>query len=56
MVNSIVVGILCCISTLTLGKTYGLYGITIGFALLRFVSLIWIYSIYKCKKVEWHEN
>lgn len=56
MINSIVVGSLCCVSTLTLGKNYGLYGITIGFAALRFVSLIWIYSIYKYKKVEWHEN
>lgn len=54
MVNSIVMGILCCVSTLGLGSLYGLYGIVIGFALLRLVSLTWIYSIFKIKKKEWH--
>jgi O-antigen/teichoic acid export membrane protein len=52
--NSVVVGILCCISTIGLGHLYGLYGMTLGFALLRFISLTWIYTIYKIKKEEWH--
>lgn len=52
--NSIVVGILCCLSTLIIGNLYGLMGMTISFALLRFISLTWIYSIYKQKKKEWH--
>ncbi len=55
LVNSVVVGILCCISTLSLGYWYGLYGMTIGFASLRIISLIWIYYIYRTKKKEWHE-
>lgn len=52
--NSIVVAILCCLSTLILGNLYGLMGMTLGFALLRFVSLTWIYIIFKTKKKEWH--
>jgi len=56
LVNSVVVGILCCISTVGLGNLYGLYGMVIGFACLRFVSLTWIYCIYKKKKYEWHNN
>lgn len=56
MVNSIVMGVLCCFSTIGFGNLYGLYGIVIGFALLRFVSLTWIYSIFKIKKKEWHEE
>lgn len=54
LLNSIVVGILCCLSTLIIGNLYGLMGMTISFALLRFISLTWIYSIYKQKKKEWH--
>ena len=54
LLNSIVVGILCCLSTLIIGNLYGLMGMTVSFALLRFISLTWIYSIYKQKKKEWH--
>lgn len=53
-VNSVVVGILCCISTISLGYMFGLYGITIGFASLRIISLTWIYYVYRTKKREWH--
>ncbi len=55
LLNSVVVAILCCLSTLILGDLYGLIGMTIGFASIRFISLIWIYTIYKRKKKEWHE-
>lgn len=54
--NSIVMGILCCTSTLTLGNLYGLYGMVIGYAILRIVSLIWIHKIYIIKKNEWHNE
>lgn len=56
LLNSIVVGILCCFSTLIIGNLYGLIGMTVSFALLRFMSLTWIYNIYKNKKNEWHER
>lgn len=56
LLNSVVMGILCCLSTVILGKIYGLYGITIGFASLRIISLSWIYRTYKTKKREWHNE
>lgn len=55
MWNSVTVAILSATSTIVFGKLYGLYGICIGFALIRFVSLTWIYTIFKIKKREWHE-
>lgn len=54
LLNSVVMGILCCISTLMFGSLYGLLGIVIGYAFLRIVSLIWIYKVYLIKKKEWH--
>lgn len=54
MCNSLVMGILCCISTITFGELYGLYGITISFAVLRIISLIWVHWVYKKKKKQWH--
>ena len=55
LVNSIVMGALCCLSTLLLGNLYGLYGITIGYSVLcLFVSLPWANTIYNKKKLEWH--
>ena len=54
LLNSVVVGVLCCVSTVGLGNLYGLYGMTIGFSLLRFISLVWIFIVYKNKKEQWH--
>lgn len=55
LVNSIVMGCLCCLSTLLLGKAFGVYGITIGYCSLTvFVSLPWGYNIFVEKKKEWH--
>lgn len=56
LLNSIVVGILCCISTVGLGHAYGLIGMTLGYACIRTISLIWIYFIYNNKKYEWHKT
>ena len=56
LANSVTVGVLCCISTVTFGNLYGVYGITIAFALLRFVSLTWINYVYRHKKKEWHNG
>lgn len=56
MINSMVMGILCCLSTLILGKFYGLYGITIGFAFLRLISLVWIRLVFIRKREQWHIN
>lgn len=55
LILSIVMGILCCCSTLLFGYQFGVIGITLGYCCLRlFVSLPWGYHIYSSKKKEWH--
>lgn len=55
LVQSIAMGVLCCLSTTILGKFYGLYGMTTGYCLLILcVSLPWAFWIYKTKKRDWH--
>jgi O-antigen/teichoic acid export membrane protein len=54
LVNSIVGGILCCISTVLLGKYLGVLGITGGYCFLTFAGAFWGYWIFKTKKQEWH--
>lgn len=56
LANSVTMGLLCCVSTVTFGNLYGVYGITIAYALLRFVSLTWINNVYRHKKKEWHNE
>lgn len=54
LVSSIVAAVLCCASTLILGKCYGVMGITSGYCTITAVMAIWAYKIYiNCKK-EWH--
>lgn len=43
------------LSTLLLGKWFGLYGITIGYCVLTSLFFPWGYWIYKTKKLEWHQ-
>lgn len=54
LINSVVAGILCLLSTFFLGNIYGLYGVTIGYCCIRILLFPWAYSIYKRKKIEWH--
>lgn len=54
MLNSVVMGLLCCSSTFILGNLHGLMGIVIGFATLRLLSMLWIRAVYIRKKNEWH--
>ncbi len=56
LVNSVVVGALCCFSTLILGSQLGLYGIVIGYFIITcFIALPWSYRIFKNKRKEWHD-
>ena len=55
LVNSIVIGILCCISTVVTSKLYGIIGLSIGFLRIRIISLIWIRIVFIKKKNEWHK-
>ncbi|MBQ6200533.1 MAG: hypothetical protein IJK50_03755 [Prevotella sp.] len=55
LVNSITSGVLCCISTILLGNSFGLYGIVIGYTSICVGMFPWGYWIFKSKKREWHQ-
>lgn len=56
LANSIVGGILCCLSTVILGKLYGVIGMTAGYCIITFVLSFWGYHIFRTCKLAWHEN
>jgi len=51
---SIVGGVLCCLSTILLGKYFGVIGVTAGYCLITICLMPWGYYIFKTKKEEWH--
>lgn len=51
---SIVGGILCCLSTILLGKYYGVLGITGGYCFITVILSWWGYRIFRTKRIEWH--
>jgi O-antigen/teichoic acid export membrane protein len=56
LVTSVVIGILCSISTLTLGHYFGVIGLTCGYMILTIIAFIWTYFIFITKKKEWHNG
>lgn len=56
MVISIIVALADGLSTIILGKLYGLYGITIGYTVIAVVFFPWGYKIFKSKKEQWHQK
>jgi O-antigen/teichoic acid export membrane protein len=54
LVQSIIIGILCSLSTIVFGKYYGVIGITMGYMLLTIGSLVWTYITFNTMKKEWH--
>lgn len=56
LVNSIVGGILCCLSTILMAKNFGVVGVTGGYCLITICMFFWSYLIYKNKKNEWHSS
>jgi len=57
LINSIVGGILCALSTVILGNYFGLEGIVWGyFAITYVIGLPWGYYLFITKKSEWHKN
>lgn len=54
LLNSVVCGILNCLSTFILGNLYGLWGITIGYCAISLITFPWAYHVFKIKKMEWH--
>ncbi len=56
LMNSIVGGILCCLSTVLLGKYFGVLGITGGYCCIKLILFIWGHWIFVTKKSEWHKR
>lgn len=54
LLNSIVAGILCCLSTVLLGKYFGVLGITGGYCFITCAMSFWGCWIFVTKKKEWH--
>lgn len=54
LLNSVVSGILCCLSTILLGNFWGVVGITVGYCLIVVVMSFWGHRIFVSKKREWH--
>lgn len=54
LVNSIIGGILCCLSTILLGKYHGVMGITGGYCIISVFMSLWANYIYRIKKNKWH--
>lgn len=52
--NSIIGGVLCCLSTIFLGKYYGVVGITGGYCFITIALSLWSYWIFRTKKRVWH--
>lgn len=57
LLNSIVGGVLCALSTLLLGNYFGVIGITGGYCTITVLVLLpWSYRIYVTKKRAWHQS
>lgn len=54
LIQSLVIGILCSLSTILLGNLYGVMGITLGYMVITIISFIWTYFTFSAKKREWH--
>lgn len=56
MIQSITMGILCSLSTVFLGKYYGVVGLTLGYMALSVISFVWTYFIFTANKKRWHNE
>jgi O-antigen/teichoic acid export membrane protein len=56
LTQSLVLGVLCSLSTIIFGKYFGVIGMTLGYMILMLISFIWTYFIFRTKKKEWHDE
>jgi O-antigen/teichoic acid export membrane protein len=54
LIQSLIIGVLCSLSTVLLGNLYGVIGITMGYMVITIISFIWTYFTFSAKKREWH--
>ena len=55
LLQSVVIGVLCSLSTITLGHYFGVLGITSGYLILTIMSFVWTIYIFITKKRLWHK-
>jgi len=56
MIQSITMGVLCSLSTIFLGRFFGVLGMTTGYMTLCIIGFIWTYYIFLTNKREWHNE
>lgn len=56
LIQSITIGLLCSLSTIFLGRYFGVMGMTTGYMLLTIIGFIWTYFIFSSKKQNWHNE
>ncbi len=54
LIQSVVMGCLCCASTFFIGKYYGIIGMTLGYLVLTILGFIWTYFVFETNKKNWH--
>lgn len=54
LINSIAGGLFSALSTILLGKYFGVIGVTGGYCFIAFVLSFWGYGIFVTKKKKWH--
>lgn len=54
LMNSIIGGVSCCLSTVLLGQCFGVLGIAGGYCFITLCMSFWGYWIFKIKRHEWH--
>lgn len=54
IVPSVVIGLLCLLSTLLLSRHFGLMGVVWGYTALCVANCLWSHAIYISKKRQWH--
>ena len=56
LILSITMGVLCSLSTIFLGRYFGVIGMTTGYMILTFISFVWTYLIFIINKRKWHNE
>ena len=56
MIQSITMGVLCSLSTIFLGRYFGVIGMTTGYMILVVISFIWTYFLFIINRRKWHNE
>lgn len=56
LIQSITMGLLCSLSTVFLGKYFGVMGMTSGYMILTIIGFVWTYYVFITNKRKWHND